>query len=161
MADGLAAGAPVTTVQLVLCSREAALAIGATGWVLRRARRRPVPLETTCPYPGWSGDKHVLGKVGLNIATAMRSIKQSLLAENLPEQRYEIVANRPSDTEIREKSAIRRIAQRGSRPTDVKAVMRPVISLVMGTSIDMSRLYLLRKASKFPESSGSPHELCE
>jgi hypothetical protein len=54
----------------------------------------------------------VLGKVGLNIATAMRSIKQSLLAENLPEQRYEIVADRPGDTEVGEKSAIRRIDQR-------------------------------------------------
>jgi hypothetical protein len=33
--------------------------------LLRLARRRPVPLAITCPYPGCSGDKQVVGKVGL------------------------------------------------------------------------------------------------
>lgn len=35
-------------------------------WYVRRTRRLPVPGFTTCPYPGWSGDRQVVGNVGLN-----------------------------------------------------------------------------------------------
>lgn len=34
--------------------------------VLRLARRRFGPDATTCPYPGWSGDRQVVGNVGLH-----------------------------------------------------------------------------------------------
>ncbi len=34
-------------------------------WLLRLVRRRPLPLAMTCPYPGCSGDRHVVGNVGL------------------------------------------------------------------------------------------------
>jgi hypothetical protein len=49
----------VATVQSCCVSR------AWTEAYVRRARRLPEPGLTTWPYPGWSGERHVLGNVGL------------------------------------------------------------------------------------------------
>jgi hypothetical protein len=64
---GLGPEEGVTTVQFA-CANElfdGAVAVDGAAVLFRRILLLVPPLATTWPYPGWSGDKQVLGNVGL------------------------------------------------------------------------------------------------